>query len=143
VQAVQLVRGLHESGGTPVQLQDAGVLVNMGAHGQLQGLGAHWEIWMMTQGGMTPHNALRTATIDAARSLGLDRDIGSLEPGKLADLVILERNPLEKIENADSVAMVMVNGRLYDAATLNEVASGTRRRGRLYWEARSPAVAAR
>ena len=125
------------------QLQDAGVLVNMGAHGQLQGLGAHWEIWMMTQGGMTPQNALRTATIDAARSLGLDRDIGSLEPGKLADLVILDRNPLENIENTDSVAMVMVNGRLFDAATLNEVASGTRQRGRLYWEARSPRVAAR
>jgi imidazolonepropionase-like amidohydrolase/Tol biopolymer transport system component len=116
------------------QLADAGVVVNMGAHGQLQGLGAHWEIWMMAQGGMTPLEALRTATLNAARSLGLDREIGSLETGKLADLIVLDRNPLENIRNTDSVRMVMVNGRLYDAATLNETASGTRRRGRLPWE---------
>jgi imidazolonepropionase-like amidohydrolase/Tol biopolymer transport system component len=116
------------------RLADAGVTINMGAHGQLQGLGAHWEIWMMGQGGMTPLEALRTATLNAARSLGLDAEIGSLEPGKLADLVVLDRNPLENIRYTDSVAMVMVNGRLYDAATLNEVASGTRKRGPLYWE---------
>jgi imidazolonepropionase-like amidohydrolase/Tol biopolymer transport system component len=122
------------------QLQDAGVAINMGAHGQLQGLGAHWETWMMTQGGMTPAEALATATINAARTLGLDREIGSLEAGKLADLVVLDRNPLENIQNTDSVSMVMVNGRLYDAATLNEMASGTRQRGRLYWESASPRV---
>jgi imidazolonepropionase-like amidohydrolase/Tol biopolymer transport system component len=118
------------------QLQDAGVLINVGAHGQLQGLGAHWEMWMMAQGGMTPIEALATATINPAKSLGLDRELGSLEPGKLADLVVLDSNPLENIQNTDSVAMVMVNGRLFDAATLNEVSSGTRRRGAFYWERR-------
>jgi imidazolonepropionase-like amidohydrolase/Tol biopolymer transport system component len=116
------------------RLADAGVAVNLGAHGQLQGLGAHWEIWMLAQGGMRPIDALRAATLNPARTLGLDRELGSLETGKLADLVVLDRNPLENIRNTDSVAMVMVNGRLYDASTLNEVASGTKTRGALYWE---------
>jgi imidazolonepropionase-like amidohydrolase len=96
------------------KLADAGVLVNMGAHGQLQGLGAHWEMWMLAQGGMAPMDVLRAATINPARSLGLDRDLGSLEPGKLADLVVLDRNPLENIRHTESVFRVMLNGRLLD-----------------------------
>jgi imidazolonepropionase-like amidohydrolase/Tol biopolymer transport system component len=96
------------------KLMDAGVLVNMGAHGQIQGIGAHWEMWMMEQGGMTPMEALRTATVNPAKSLGLDRELGSIEPGKLADLVVLDRNPLESLRNSESVFAVMVNGRLYD-----------------------------
>ncbi|HUF48882.1 MAG TPA: amidohydrolase family protein [Vicinamibacterales bacterium] len=108
------------------QLADAGVPVNMGAHGQLQGLGAHWETWMLSQGGMTPMQALKAATIDPAISLGLDAEIGSLEPGKLADLVVLDRNPLENIRYTDSLFRVMLNGRLYDQQ-LNEV-GGTARR---------------
>jgi imidazolonepropionase-like amidohydrolase len=71
---------------------------------------------------MTPLEALACATINGARYLGLDKDLGSLEPGKLADLVVLDRNPLENIRNSDSVGRVMVNGRLYDAATLAELA---------------------
>ena len=84
-----------------------------------------------------PHDvveALAAATINPARSLGLVRELGSLEPGKLADLIVLDKNPLENIRNTDSVSMVMVNGRLYDAASLNEVASGTKKRGPVYWE---------
>jgi imidazolonepropionase-like amidohydrolase/Tol biopolymer transport system component len=103
------------------QLFDAGVPVQLGAHGQLQGLGAHWELWMLVQGGLSPLEALRCATINGARYLGLDRDLGSLEVGKLADLVVLDRNPLENIQNSDSVRTVMLNGRLYDAATMNEI----------------------
>ena len=95
--------------------------MQLGAHGQLQGLGAHWELWMLQQGGMTPMEALRAATLDGARYLGLDGDIGSLEKGKLADLVVLDRNPLENIRNSESLAMVMLNGRLYDAKTLARV----------------------
>ena len=108
--------------------------MQLGAHGQLQGLGAHWELWMLQQGGMTTMEALRAATIDGARYLGLDGDIGSIEKGKLADLVVLDRNPLENIRNSESLAMVMLNGRLYDAKTLNEIGNHPRQRSKLWWE---------
>ena len=108
--------------------------VQLGAHGQLQGLGAHWELWMFAQGGMTPYEALQCATINGARYLGLDHDLGTLEKGKLADLVVLDRNPLENIRNSDSVRMVMINGRLYDAATMDEIGNRPRKRAPFYWE---------
>ncbi len=116
------------------QMLDAGVLVQLGAHGQLQGLGAHWELWMFVQGGMTPLEALRSATINGARYLGMDKDLGSIEMGKLADLVVLDRNPLEAIRNSDSVRLVMLNGRLYDAATMNEVGNHPRTRPSFPWQ---------
>jgi imidazolonepropionase-like amidohydrolase/Tol biopolymer transport system component len=100
---------------------DAGGKVQLGAHGQLQGLAAHWELWMLEQGGMSPMQALRAATLHGAEYLGLDADIGSITPGKLADLVVLDRNPLENIRNSESVRYVMINGRLYDAHTLAEL----------------------
>lgn len=116
------------------KLNDVGVLVNMGAHGQLQGLGAHWEIWMMAQGGMTPMEALRTATINPAISLGLDDHIGSLKAGKLADIIVLDKNPLDNIYNTESVRYTMVNGRLFDAETMNETGNYNNERGKFYWE---------
>jgi imidazolonepropionase-like amidohydrolase len=79
------------------KLNDRGVSIQLGAHGQMQGIAPHWEMWMFVQGGMTPMAALRAATISGAKYLGLDKDVGSLETGKLADLVVLERNPLENI----------------------------------------------
>jgi len=116
------------------KLMDVGVRVNMGAHGQLQGMGAHWEIWMMQQGGMTNHQALETATINSAFSLGFDKWIGSLEVGKLADLLVMDKNPLENIRNTESIRYTMVNGRLYDAETLNEIGNYNRPRTKFYWE---------
>jgi len=116
------------------KLQDAGVTVNMGAHGQIQGIGAHWEIWMMQQGGMSNHEALKTATINPARSLGFDAHIGSLEAGKLADLIVMDKNPLEDIRNTESIRYTMINGRLYDAATMNEVGNYNAPREKFYWE---------
>jgi imidazolonepropionase-like amidohydrolase len=116
------------------QVLDAGGMVQLGAHGQLQGLGAHWELWMLQQGGMSNLEALRTATMSGAKYLGLDAELGSLEKGKLADLIVLDRNPLENIRNSESVGMVMVNGRLYDAKTLNEIGTRSRQRPGLWFE---------
>jgi imidazolonepropionase-like amidohydrolase/Tol biopolymer transport system component len=116
------------------KLADAGVKVNLGAHGQLQGLGAHWELWSLGQGGMSNHDALRAATINGADYIGMAKDIGSLEPGKLADLIVLEKNPLEDLRNSNTVKFTMVNGRLYDTATMNEVGNYDKPRGRFFWE---------
>lgn len=116
------------------KLNDVGVKINIGAHGQLQGLGAHWELWMMQQGGMSNHDALKTATINPALSLGLDDFIGSLEVGKLADLIVLDKNPLENIRNSEFIRYTMVNGRLYDAASMNEIGNYNKQRTKFYWE---------
>jgi imidazolonepropionase-like amidohydrolase len=102
-------------------LVDRGVYVNCGAHGQLAGLAYHWEMWMMAQGGMTSHDALRTGTIFPARHLGLDQEIGSLEVGKLADLNVFDASPLADIQNIETIAYVCVNGRIFDAMTLDQV----------------------
>lgn len=116
------------------KLQDSGVGIQLGSHGQLQGLGAHWELWMLAQGGMTPMQALRAATLDGAKYLGMDDDLGSLEKGKLADLVILGNNPLDDIMNSESVEYTVINGRIYDASTMNEVIRREKERSKFYWE---------
>jgi imidazolonepropionase-like amidohydrolase/Tol biopolymer transport system component len=116
------------------QIADAGGSVQLGAHGQLQGLGAHWELWMLQQGGMTNMEALRAATIDGARYIGMDADIGSIEKGKLADFAVLDRNPLENIRNSESVSIVVLNGRVYDAKTMNEIGNHPRTRKPFWWE---------
>ncbi|MGA2623248.1 MAG: amidohydrolase family protein [Bacteroidota bacterium] len=113
---------------------DAGTKVQLGAHGQLQGLGAHWELWMLAQGGMTPLEAIRCATLYGAQYIGLDNDLGSLEAGKLADLIVMDKNPLENIRNSESIHYVMKNGRLYDGATMNEIGNHPRERAPFYWE---------
>jgi Tol biopolymer transport system component/imidazolonepropionase-like amidohydrolase len=116
------------------KLQDAGVNINLGAHGQLQGLGAHWELWMLQQGGMSNHQALKCATINGAVYLGMDAQIGSLKTGKLADLIVLDANPLEDIRNSEQVRYTMVNGRLYDAETMDEIGNHDRKRGKFFFE---------
>ena len=116
------------SAATAKKLMEAGVLVNIGAHGQREGLAAHWEIWSFSRGGMSPVQALKTATINPAKFLGYDDDLGSLEDGKLADLIILSGNPLEDIRQTDQVEHVMIGGRLYESKTLNEIHTGDRSR---------------
>ncbi|MGV8879129.1 MAG: amidohydrolase family protein [Sphingobacteriaceae bacterium] len=116
------------------QIANGGTKVNLGSHGQLQGLGAHWELWMLAQGGMTPLQALQCATINGAGYLGMDKEIGSLEPGKLADLVVLNENPLEDIRNSEKIKYVMVNGRLYDADAMNEIGNREKPKRRFWWQ---------
>ena len=116
------------------KLAKRGRHVAIGAHGQQAGIAAHWELWSFVRGGMTPTEALRAGTIESARSLGMDRDIGSLEAGKLADLVVLDADPSLDIRNSNRIARVMLGGRLYDARTMNEVETGSRRRQPYYWE---------
>jgi len=103
------------------KLIDAGARVTIGSHGQLQGLSYHWEMWLLASGGISPLEVLRSATIRGAEAMGLARDLGSIEPGKLADLVILSRDPLQDIHNTNSVHYVMKDGRLYEGDTLDEV----------------------
>jgi imidazolonepropionase-like amidohydrolase/Tol biopolymer transport system component len=116
------------------QISDGGTKVNLGAHGQLQGLGAHWELWMLAQGGMSPLQAIRCATINGANYLGMDKEIGSLEVGKLADLVVMNENPLDDIRNSEKIKYVMVNGRLYDAESMNEIGNHDKPHQRFWWQ---------
>ncbi|MEM7052687.1 MAG: amidohydrolase family protein [Acidobacteriota bacterium] len=103
------------------ELARRGVGVTIGAHGQREGLATHWEMWMLEQGGMTPHEALRAGTLVGARYLGFDADVGSIEVGKLADLVVLSGNPLDDLRQTTSVEHLVLNGRLYDGRSLDQV----------------------
>ncbi|WP_339716880.1 amidohydrolase family protein [Cyclobacterium amurskyense] len=115
-------------------LADRGVKINLGAHGQLQGLGAHWELWSFVQGGMSNHDALKVATINGAKYIGMDKEIGSLKEGKLADLIIMDKNPLEDIKNSNYITHTMINGRLYNSATMDEIGNEPKTRKPFYWE---------
>lgn len=112
----------------------AGRQVAAGGHGQQAGISLHWDIWSFERGGMKPIEALATATVSAARSLGLDGDLGTIEPGKLADIAILDRDPAASARNTNSVHAVMQDGRLYDARTMNEITRGGRPRAQYWWE---------
>ena len=114
------------------ELDQAGVPIMLCAHGQREGLAAHWEMWMFEQGGMTPHRALIAGTINGARYIGMEADLGSLEAGKLADLIVLDENPLENLRNSELVRYVMVGGRIFDALSMNEIA-GEKLQRKPFW----------
>ena len=95
--------------------------IGIGSHGQLQGLGYHWEMWAMATGGMKNHDVLRAATIYGAEAIGMGQDLGSIEPGKMADILVLDRDPLADLRNTTGLRYVMKDGRLFDANTLDEV----------------------
>ena len=112
---------------------EAGGVAGVGSHGQLQGLGYHWELWAMQSGGLGEHDALRAATTMGAEAIGLDGDLGAIRPGLLADLVVLEANPLDDIRNTNRIRHVMKNGRLHDAGTLDEIWPRERPLGNPVW----------
>jgi Tol biopolymer transport system component/imidazolonepropionase-like amidohydrolase len=116
------------------KLRDQGVGIQVGGHGQLQGLAPHWEIWSLTQGGFSNWEALRAATIDGADYLGLSKELGSLEAGKRADLVVVDGNPVADIRDSDNTALVMVNGRLFDANTMAEIGGLERPAPQFFWQ---------
>jgi len=101
------------------KLDDAGVLINVGSHGQLAGLALHWEMWLMSQGGMSNQRILQAAHLERCAGLLLDQQIGSLEVASFADLIVLDQNPLQDIHNTNTVHYTMLNGRLYDSLTMS------------------------
>ncbi len=101
-------------------IKRAGGHLAVGAHGEQDGLGTHWEVWAYGQA-VTPMEALEAASYGGAHFLGMEQEIGSIEPGKLADLVVLRSNPLDDIRNTTDIQYVMKSGRLYDAETLDEI----------------------
>jgi Tol biopolymer transport system component len=119
-------------------LVEADGIGGIGSHGQLQGLGYHWELWAMASGGMSNMDALKVATILGAEALGLEGDLGSIEKGKLADLLIMDKNPLEAIRNSNTITHVVKNGRVYDANSLDEVAPNNKKEAPFEWQTKRP-----
>lgn len=128
---------------TVTDIVRAGGRAGLGSHGQLQGLGAHWETWSLGSGGLTPHETLRIVTTFSAEAIGLQQDVGSLEPGKLADLLVLDRNPLENIKNTNSIRYVMKNGEIYEGDTLNQIWPQQKPLPKPFWWDTAPKTPAR
>jgi Tol biopolymer transport system component len=111
----------------------AGGHVCVGSHGEMQGIGYHWEMWALASGGWQPLEVLRAATLNGAEAIGYGQDLGSLETGKLADMVVLSADPLKDIHNTNSVHLIMKNGELFEGDTLDQIWPEKKPLPRLWW----------
>jgi hypothetical protein len=111
----------------------AGGHVCIGSHGEMQGIGYHWEMWALASGGWQPLEVLRAATTHGAEAIGFAQDLGSIEVGKLADMVVLSADPLEDIHNTSQIRYVMKNGELYEGDTLDRIWPDKKLLPRLWW----------
>jgi len=116
------------------ELNNIGVKPNIGAHGQREGLAAHWEMWMFAQGGMSNMEVLKTATINPATTFGIDHQLGSIKVGKLADLIVIDGDPLADIRTTDKVTYTMVNGKLFNSETMDQLNGNKLKRKPFFFE---------
>jgi imidazolonepropionase-like amidohydrolase len=116
----------------------AGGRASLGSHGQMQGLGAHWETWNLGSGGLSPLETLRVVTLFGAEAIGMQEDVGSLEPGKMADLLVLDRNPLDNLRHTNSIRYVMKNGEIYEGDSLATIWPTVRTQPAPFWAGFAP-----
>jgi Amidohydrolase family len=113
---LQMVGALHHAGVPFMAGTDAAPGVYI-----MPGFSLHDELANFVEAGFTPMESLQTATSNPARFLGMEARLGSVEPGKIADLVLLSANPLEDIRNTREISIVVANGRLFDRAALDQI----------------------
>ena len=104
----------------------------IGSHGQEHGMGSHWDAWIAGMA-MDPLSVLEMASMHGARFLGMEADLGSIKEGKLADLVVLNSNPLVNLRSTADIGYVMKAGTLYDASSLDEIWPVAKKFGDYYW----------